>query len=174
MGLRPHTLSQLERPPKWLRVYSPEHNKGRGSPGLWGCGKGLAVINIFPRDQIRNDNHLSFRKRLGLGEVGRRKKGVPRELETCTSLPLLQTCQEIWKVQKFVMRFPQRSQSDGRQSFSHLESRLCPGIKARVGSYPACLLWCELSQLLLGLFMLAARCGLRALRQERATFSQRL
>ena len=53
----------------------------------------------------------------------------------------LQTRQEIWKVQTFLIRFPQRSQLDRRQSFSHLGSGLCSGIKAKVGSHPACFLW---------------------------------
>lgn len=51
-------LVALGKDPNWLRIYSLKHNKDRGSPGLWRCDEGPAVINIFPRDQIRNDNYL--------------------------------------------------------------------------------------------------------------------
>ena len=108
----------------------------------------------------------SFWKRLGLrGLVRRRKRGAG---DTPT-FAFLQTRQEIWKVQKFLIRFPQRSQLDRRQSFSHLGSGLCSGIKEKVGSYPACFLWHGVSRLHSGLFTLAACSGLRALRQEGAT-----
>lgn len=43
---------------KDLRINSLKHNKDRGSPGLWRCDEGTAVINILPWDQIRNDNYL--------------------------------------------------------------------------------------------------------------------
>lgn len=48
----------LGKDPKRLRIYSLQPNKGRGSPGLWGCDEGPAVINTFPQDQIRTDNYL--------------------------------------------------------------------------------------------------------------------
>lgn len=48
----------LGKDPSWLRIHSLQPNEGRGSPGLWGCDEGQAVINTLPRDQIRSANYL--------------------------------------------------------------------------------------------------------------------
>lgn len=107
-------LVALRKDANWLRVHSLEHNKGGDSPGLWGCDTGPAVINTYPQSRLKMIITSSFRKSLGSegAEEG------PEELETHKPLPLLQSPQEIWKGQHFLIRFPQRSQLDRRQRFS--------------------------------------------------------
>lgn len=122
----------LRKDANWLRVYSQGYNKGRHSPGLWGCDAGPAVINTCPEIGLEMIITSSFRKRLGFGEA---QEGHEK-LETYKTLPSLQSLQEIWKVRRFLIRFPQRSQLERHQRFSHLGFHLCSGAKAKVGSYP--------------------------------------
>lgn len=116
----------------WLRVHSREYDKGRDSPGLWGCDTEPAVVNTCPEIRLEMIITSFLRKRLGFGEAQKEHK----ELETYKMLHLLQSFQEIWKVRCFLIRFPQRSQLDRRQRLSHLGFHLCSGTKEKVGSYP--------------------------------------
>ena len=107
-------LVTLGNDANWLRVHSLEHNKGGDSLGLWGCDTRPAGINTCPQSRLKMIITSSFRKSLGFGEA---EEG-PKESETHKHLPLLQSLQEVWKGQHFLIRFPQRSQFDRRQRSS--------------------------------------------------------
>lgn len=71
--------------------------------------KGQLQLIHFLRIRLEMIITSSFRKRLEFGEIGEGKKWGP--------LPLLQSRQEIWKVQNFLIRDSQRSQLDRCQRF---------------------------------------------------------
>lgn len=78
--------------------------------------KGQLQLIHFLRIRLEMIITSSFRKRLEFGEIGEGKWG-PEERDLRRPLPLLQSHQEIWKVQNFLIRDSQRSQLDRCQRF---------------------------------------------------------